>query len=234
MPVSYVAGSHAEIQYPSSASARTLAYGGALTPGSLLVVTVTTTTTAGNLSCTDNVNGAYTLAEQRVVSARAVEQYYFYNNGSSGTPTVTVTPSQASFLSITIDEYLGVVTDSDPRRASIDNTGTSATLTTGTVTAVAGDLIVAGGMESSGTAVVNSVSAPFVGITNLPRIAGTATAIFTAHDLAAPGSEGCTFNLSASVTWIGLAVSYRAAAVVPDLALVTDVFPTRRRSVVAY
>jgi hypothetical protein len=237
MAVSRVAGSHAEVQYAASSSSRTLVYGGALTAGSLLVVTICTTTTTGSLSCVDSVNGAYTLAVRKLVGIRSVEHFYFYNNGSTGTPTVTVVPSDASFMSITVDEYLGVVNDSDPFRASASNNGTSATLTTASVTALATDLIVAGGMEYSGTAVVNTVTAPFVGLTNLPRIAGATTAIFTAYDLAAPGSEGCTFNLSASGSWIGAAASFRAvpAALPPMLTgFVTDGVPRRSRSVVAY
>lgn len=213
MSISRVTGSHAEVQYGSSGSARTLQYGGNLTSGSLLEVTVTTGSGLTiTVTVSDDVNGSYTQADTYSVNgSNRISKWYFPNNASTGQPTVTVTPFTTSFISIAIDEYTGVATSS-PVRGTSRNTGSGgATATTGSITATAGDLIVTGLNDGNITTGIASVDSPFTLLTNLSSAVNQA--IITAFDLNASGNLDCTFNAVTTFgTWASIGVSYKAAA----------------------
>src|SRR6266403_1084360 len=112
MAIARVAGSNNSIGYDTSASARTLAYGGNLTSASLLIVVVSIYEVGVTVTVSDGTNGAYTLAGSYSVDATStavrVALFYKENNTATGTPTVTVTPSAAAYLSLALDEFTGV------------------------------------------------------------------------------------------------------------------------------
>lgn len=215
MAFSRITGSHAEGQNGNSASARTLQYGGNLTPGSLLEVTVTTFGTAITVTVSDGTNGAYTDSGAGYVvnGSDRISKWFFANNSSSGQPTVTVTPSATAFVSIAIDEYTGGATSSPVRATSTNvSVGAGTTATTGSVTATAGDLVVTAMSDGNAVAGADSVSSPFSLITNLGSAVNEG--IITAVDTNAPGNENCTFTRASSwsASWIAISVSYKPAS----------------------
>lgn len=204
-----VTGSHAEQQFGSSASARTLAYGGSLTVGNLLVVTVTTFIAGITVTVSDGTNGNYTQAGAYAVTTDTlgrVSIWYFQNNASSGTPTVTVTPSASAFISISQDEYSGIATTGALRSVATGTTGSSTSIATGTITATAGDLVVAVATQVTSGATASSVSSPFALITNLGSAVNEG--IYTASDVNAPSNEACTFTMTGIVMWAALGASF--------------------------
>ena len=197
--VARVSGSHAEVQYGNSASDRTLAYGGNLTSGSLLVVALISYHPLGTVTVTDGTNGSYTRAGTESVGAAdaemTVQLWYFANNAATGTPTLTVTHSSGGYISISVDEFTGIITSSPLRATSNGTAVTSATPSTGTVTATAGDLTFAA-LVIDAVQTASSVNSPFTLLTNLPG--GSTEGIITAYHLSAAGNEACTYNLTAS------------------------------------
>lgn len=193
-----VSGSHAEVQYDVSASARTLTYGGTLTSGSLLVVAVATYNTGVTVSVADGTNGSYTQINGNAIDSDAnvvFSLWYKANNTATSAPTVTVTQSGSAYVSIVVDEYTGIQT-STPLRDSAKNSANSTTITTTNTGSVAGDLVVAG-LNIGAVATISSVDAPFTIRTNLSSGA-TSEGIGTVDHLTAAGDESCTFHLSAA------------------------------------
>lgn len=205
----YVAGSHNANTFGESASAETLAYGGNLTAGSLLVAVVVSYDTGVTVSVSDGTNGSYTQAGtySAFSTTSYVSIWYKANNTATGTPTVTVTPSGLSYLSISLDEFTGIATTS-PVRNTGNASATSATQTTATVTATAGDLVVAALNEEDDVS-VNTMTAPFTLVTDLATDEG----IHTAYHLSAAGNEAATFNMAGSVHGSTIIASFIPATV---------------------
>jgi hypothetical protein len=201
-----VAGSHAQQAFGQAPDARSLAYGGTLTLGSLLVVDVGFYTDV-TLTVEDSANGAYAQASS-VGSPGAVmfARFYRANNGATAPPTVVVTPSAAAYLTLSIDEYTGVVPTA-PLRAVGATGGTGGTvMTTGTIEAMAGDLVLGGATHSQETATI-AVTAPFVEIVDMGAV-GT-MCLVTAWHAPALGSAACEMTASATLGgWIAAGASF--------------------------
>lgn len=196
MATALVAGSHAEVQYDISASARTLAYGGSLTSGSLLTAIVAIYTTGVTVTVSDPVNGIYTGITPIVDSdTNIILSFWYVTNTATSAPTVTVTPSGSAYLSIVVDEWTGIQSTS-PLRDRGRTSSASSTIVTAFPSAIAGDLLVVG-LNIGALATISSVDAPFTIGTNLSSGA-TAEGIGTAYHLVAAGDEACTFHMSAS------------------------------------
>jgi hypothetical protein len=232
-----VVGSHAEQRFGVSALARTLAYGGALTPGSLLAVVVSTFNNNITVTVADDVNGAYTQAGPYAINgAVRLSIWYFPNNASSGTPTVTVTPSASAYVSLAIDEYTGPKTVA-PLRASATSTGSGGgSMTVGPVGAAGTDLVLAG-LGTSSTVPLTSVDAPFALITALNATAAF-EGIMSACDVNAPGNESAVFRTSGVIgQWAGAIAAFEAEVVVADRLMtnfVTDMILLRNHVAVPY
>lgn len=212
MAIVCVGGSHASGSFDHSTSARTIVYGGNLTPGSLLEVTVSTFNMDITVTVSDDSNGSYTDSGAGYVVNETcrVSKWYFANNGSSGIPTLTVTPSADAYISVSVDEFTGVALSS-PVRTTATATGFSTTAAgPGTVAATAGDLVVAG-MTTRGTESTASVDSPFTLSASLPGSAATVL-LATAYDVAAGGSETPTFNSTSTyIFWAAIGVAYKPA-----------------------
>lgn len=217
MSIARVSGSHAQVTYANDTVARTVAYGGNLTSGSLLVVTVGIYLDV-TVTVSDSTNGSYTQAGtySHASTNLIVSQWYFPNNAATGTPTLTVTPSGSAYLALAVEEFTGIAPTS-PLEATGGTFTTSSTPTTGTVTATAGDLVVAS-LSFVDNVTSSSANSPFTLMTNLAPGGGIGLA--TAYDLAAPGNESATFNLSGVADVAMLIVSYLQGAAAA---------PTRRR-----
>lgn len=212
MATARVAGSHAQQMSSGLTSAITLAYGGALTPGSLLDVTVALyNSPAVTVTVSDGTNGSYTQIGTYSVYGGGVQgnssKWIFKNNGSSGTPTVTVTPSSSSYVTIALDEYTGMGTAPTVRHSV--NTGFTSFVPTGTVTAVAGDLVLAScGLDND---LYDSCNAPFIFSGGI-AFDGLNEGYASAYHLSAAGNEACTFT-GGSGTQIG---SYIIVSLTPS------------------
>lgn len=210
-----VAGSFASQSWDISSAPRSLSFGGALTPGSLLVATFAmygAGITVSSVADGDNLGWADALAggvQGPSGDPGSIQQWFFANNGSSGTPTVTVTPSGSAYISLCIEEYTGVETVS-PIRTSHSGTGNATgTAPTGTILATDGDLIVAGVNFSGGSPL--SVDVPFtLGATF--TAGGITQGLATAYHVLA-GQENCIFNAVTTFgPWSAVGVAYKAAS----------------------
>ena len=202
-------------QYASSASARTLQYGGNLTPGTLLVVRVSFANVTNNngmdVTVSDDVNGAYTQAGTTSADPDGFQHsaiFYFAGNGSSGKPTVTVTPNQTGWITIVVDEYYGADITTPLRDADkVGDISSSAVLPS--VTAVAGDLVLAVTGESS-TSPTTTVPDPFA--ETVDQIAVSGSGIHCADDYNAAGDEGVTFTYSGVARFGANIASFKPAS----------------------
>jgi hypothetical protein len=199
MAISRVSGSHAEVQYDVSGAARTLVSGGTLSSASLLVTGMSRFNVGVTVTIADSVNGSWTevgtyadLAGNSFAST-----WFFANNASTGTPTLTSTPSGASYQSFSFEEFSGVATVS-PLRVSDGTFNTSSNpVVTPSILTVAGDLVFAVFNAQGTAATAVSVNAPFALITNLAA-SGTFEGLIVAWGISSGGSLACTFTLSGS------------------------------------
>lgn len=209
MFVGRVAASHAEQQFDVSVSARTLAFGGALTPGSTTLVAVchydNTGGTTGTVTVSGSVNGAYT---QCGTSTRAgvieISIWRKENQQATTAETVTITPSLLSYLSVSMEEIAGMRYSGALRDTQGTTTSSSTTHATPTVTAGAGDFVYA--LIDPTNQTVSTVDSPFTLITNLGPIA-TGEGIATAFDFPAATSEAATFRTSVASDSLQMIIS---------------------------
>ncbi len=131
----------------TSTSGRTATFGVNVTAGSLIYVWVSLLATAGTtVTVSGSVNGSYTQAgSYKTVSGTILSLWYFANSGA-GAETVTVTPSATAWTSLVAIEVAGINTSS-PLDSTQNNTATSATPNTGTVTVSQADEMVIGGFS---------------------------------------------------------------------------------------
>src|ERR1700752_3912137 len=115
------------------------AYTSNTTKGNLLfaVARVSSTVTAGTLTCADNINGAWTALPTIVITGTtiAIRAFYFLN-GAGGATTVTVTNTGGSgtqTLDMTIGEWYGGTAIDQHIEGTASNTQTpaSGSVTTG-------------------------------------------------------------------------------------------------------
>ncbi len=207
MAFARVSGSHASQAFANSASARTVAYGGALTNGSLLIVVVSTFNASITVTVADGTNGSYTQAGTYATDPDAIISHWFVKNTGTATPTVTVTPSASAYMSISLDQFTGNAASSIHRATTedlVDDVGLTAAVT-GSVSATAGDLVIASIGDAQSTT-YTSVNAPFTISTNIPTT-GSDEGLVTAYDLSASGSEACTFNCTSISIHAGTIIS---------------------------
>ncbi len=216
MAIAFVSGSFAQHEFAGSPSDRTLAYAQAVSAGSLLVAVIGTFTAGITLTVSDSVNGAWTQAGSYSVGTDTnsrISIWYFENSGA-GTPTLTVAVSSTVYVSLALHEYTGCLT-SGALRSTVTNTeaGSATTsATTGTCTATAGDLVVAGYCQGSALVISNTVASPFT-IRADGIYGAVGEGLATADDVNAPGNEGATFTILPAVRWAAIAASFKPSAV---------------------
>lgn len=152
-----------------SSSARDVVYGSAVTAGNLLVLAVNVDGPApANVAVADNLENTWSQAGsyQNVTEAGGWitrTALWYAVAGSSGSCTVTLTPSAICYLTAAVHEYAGndlVVPLRATGAASTSPSDTS--ISSGTVTAGAGDLVFAAfGSGSGGVISTVEVTAPF-------------------------------------------------------------------------
>ena len=126
MPITFV--DNGAVQN-TTATEFTQAYPSAVGVGSLLVATWRMASTTNTMAVSDSVNGSWTqaLRQNNTTDGVSVAVFYKYNT-AAGTPTVTFTSNVAAAQWITIDEYSGLLTLTDPidqtEGAEADSTST--------------------------------------------------------------------------------------------------------------
>lgn len=140
----------------TSASAATLPYVSNCTPGSSLTCVVRNAAAGITYTCSDNINGAWTLVETKADNGNnhASASFKFDGNASAGKPTVTVVPSGGSSSVVMFISEIGGTSGFDTNHAADNiNKGTGAdAITTGNATpSVQPGLIYAVGFRAVGT-----------------------------------------------------------------------------------
>ncbi len=218
-------------------TSETLQYVSNVTAGNLLWAVVSTFTTGVTVSVSDDQNGAWTQAGS--YSTNGVNNcsiWFFPNTVGAVKPIVTVTPSIAAYISFAIHEHSGGATAS-PLHSTITNTGSATTsIQTGTCTAAAGELVVAGYAQGSIADSSLTVASPFT--LREHKSGSVGEGLGSASDENAAGSEGATFTINGNVTYAAIAASFKlpaAAAFVPWGNMATfDSYPNEPCRVLAY
>jgi len=138
----------------ASTTTTTLTFPGAVTPGSLLHVSVRAGASASDTMtvCSDSVNGSYTPAHSPVLNATHCRVYdLHFPNTAAGTPIVTITFSSATSLRWSISELGEIATTSplDQVASGIDTTA-GTTVTTDTINTTVADIILLSHFAGSG------------------------------------------------------------------------------------
>ncbi len=187
----------------------TLQYVSNVTAGNFLWAIVSTFTTGVTVTVSDDQNGSWTQAGS--YSTNGVNNcsvWFFPNTVGTVKPTVSVTPNTPALVSFAIHEHSGVVTTS-PLHSTITNTGSATTsIQTGTCTASAGELVVAGYAQGSIADSSLTVAAPFT--LREHKTGAVGEGLGSASDENAAGSEGATFTINANVTYAAIAASFKS------------------------
>lgn len=198
--------------YAGSAGARTATLPSNLTAGNLVVVCyalyLTSNTTA---TIADSLGQTYTLVDRTNPTTGAGVGMFYVANCAAGACTVTLTPGATTRVGLVVLEYSGVATT--PTVNSAKNSFGSGNASTGTITANAGDLIVA-----SYNRVTNSdspsVQSPFT-MRQQATNGLSACVIVAADDQNAGGNESCSITTGASGGWAMVGASFSQASVAP-------------------
>lgn len=183
----------------NSALGRTLIYGNTLTVGSTLIVCGATYNVGITLTVSDSVNGAYTQVGTYSIGSDTngrVSIWIFKNNTTSTNPTVTVTPSATAYVSFAVDQYTGLGANPTVHATAASTYGAQDPVTTGTVTASSGDLVIAA-LGDEATTVASSVNSPFL-MSQSFNSGNEGLAV--AYHLSASGNESCTFDMASAST----------------------------------
>ena len=126
-----------------------------------------------------------------------------------------MTPSATAYITIAVDEFTyTALNQSTPIHSAVASTGASnPAITTGTVTASVGELIVAV-LNVDDIATTSSVDGVFT-LGSVQSTTSTREGIATAYDLSAAGNQAATFTLTANVPTASLIVSFMAGSLAP-------------------
>lgn len=181
--------------------------------GSLLVAFVSVNTASPvTLSCSDDVNGSWTALSSAANSGLVTQLqiFYKYNSASGGKPTVSITGLAAQQSALTIAEFIGVQSSSDPIDGSNSNSvnGGSGNPTSGSFTTTANGLVV-------GYAEMYPAATPTAGtgytIGNLINHSSGYPG-GTEYKLAATaGSNAAVFGNASQSYWVGIGAAFKEA-----------------------
>jgi hypothetical protein len=184
-------------------------------------VTLPTAATAGNFLgvwVTNDFNGTadetysvagnsntYTLyGDDGQLSGSFGQNIFYAKNINSGSTTVTATWADSGYVSLSVCEFSGVDT-SAPQDATLGAFGSSSPIDTGSITASAGALVLAGGINS-GNSVVTSTGSGWTSVLADSLGAGHA------YKISAGASEHETWTFTGPTAWYSAISSFLAAA----------------------
>jgi len=149
-PITYVQGAAATIGTP--ATTETLTFTQPVSPGDLLVGWFAQYNSPGQVSVSDNVNGAWTRSVSETFGGSGDIALYFLPNSAAAPQglTITVTSSAATYLQASAAEYSGVAASS-PLDVSALNSGTGTAVNTGVTTAASAGELVYSALTTGGT-----------------------------------------------------------------------------------
>jgi hypothetical protein len=187
----------------TSTSAVTVVLPSNTTAGNLLIVVVASSSIASP-SISDNRGGVYTLAQTQNFSGTGAISIYYRSVTALNEGSTTVTVNYSSSMSIYMDvlEYSGL--DVTPVNTN-SGTGSSATPSSGSVSATANDLIIA-----AMTTAASVGFAPVSPFTN--RQSNNITLRVQVINAVATGSLAGIFNIGSSSRWIAVGASFQDSA----------------------
>lgn len=208
-PVAYVQG--ASVSTGSTVTSVTLQLGN-VTAGDLLVGWFGQYNSSGQVSVSDNVNGAWTRVSSSTSfgSGGDLAFYYLQNTKAASSLTITISASSATYLQGAVSEFSGIATSGALDQAAAAS-GTSTAVNSGSTASVgAGDLIVGGIVTGGQPGTVTPGSS-----LSLPFTMGTETSSGSS-DLeyilsGAAGVQAATATFSSSTDWHAGVAAFKAA-----------------------
>lgn len=194
--------------FGTSASARSLAFSSNVTAASLLAVAVTTYNTGGDVTVavSDDINGSHSQAGSYTTQSNERASIWYFPNSGSGACTVTVTPSANAYVTIAIHEIAGRAAAS-PVRGTSNGTQFNTTPSTGTVTAVSGDVVLATFGFSGPILTSILADSPFADLEQVLDGSSTEGIATAYHEAAA--SESGSWVCNTNVGWQAIGVSFK-------------------------
>jgi len=153
----------ARIQGATVSGSQSLAFSGAVVPGSLLIAVVRNGNYAPpdtNISVSDSVNGAWTTVMNQPVGANDILAIAYKANTAAGTPTVSWSATTPGFSRFIIEEYGPMASDAAPYASNSATAGQTTTFSSGAVT-VSGDTLAIGGAANEATSGVLASDSPW-------------------------------------------------------------------------
>jgi chitodextrinase len=167
---------------------------------------------AGQVTVSDNVNGAWTRAAGMTYTTGRGDIAVFYRAGSTAAPsglTITIAATASTMLYGTASEYAGIATTAPLDQVTLTS-GTGLSVDSGPTAAVAGGELVFGSLTSSnGLGTITAGSSQ--GRTFTMR--STSSNIAEADILSGnAGAQDARFTLTKSLTWYAAAAVFRPAS----------------------
>jgi hypothetical protein len=209
--ISYVQGAAATTGSP--VPSQTLTFTQAVTPGDVLVGWFAQYNSPGQVSVSDNVNGAWTRSVSETFNGSGDIALFFLPNSAAAPQglTITVTSSAPTYLQSSAAEYSGVAA-SNPLDQTAVNSGSGTTVTTGVTSAVpAGELVYSafttGGSPGSVTPGTSQ------GVAYTARASSSSGVAYEQDILSATaGGQQGTATLGAATDWYALVATFTPAS----------------------
>lgn len=201
MAYAYVQSSGTNTGNSSSARTRTIT----VTAGDLLVVAVTQYFAATH-TVTDSQGNTYSSAGSQVTNGFDVNvrgQVFYAIAGSSGSVTITVTPSTSCVMSMAAHEYSGNASSS-PLDSTANAGGSSTTPSSGSVTVSNAGSLLFGLLIPA-----NAMSGETAGSGFTLRYTASANEGIATEDQVVSTNTAASFSVSSSINWSAIGVSFK-------------------------
>jgi hypothetical protein len=180
----------------------------------IVACTCGSVSTLTSLVVSDSAGDAYSLAVFKAATPGLGGSVSIYSAPvlAGGSTTFTVTPNVNAFVSISAQEYSGMVTSS-PGEATNNGTGTSTTTSPGAVNpATANDLYVACWSHNGSTSQTFPTNPSGEGWNLRSNLTNTTNQPLGSQDLVSSGSKTGNRTISASASWVSIVATFKAAA----------------------
>lgn len=200
--------------FGNSASARSLTFASNVTSGNLIVVAVATFNAGSpTVSISDTQGNTYSQAGSYQTSGSNRISLWYAVAGSTGSNTVSFTPSASVFSGFGIHEYTGTAT-STPLDNAVGTTGTASnTVNPGTVTvSAANEMIFCCAGQGDGTNTDNIT--PGTGYTLRVNQFNSVSfqALYTEDKVSVSANEAPTMSWLVNHNWQGIGASFKIAS----------------------
>lgn len=119
--------------FANSTSGRSITLATSVTAGSLLIVSCNSFGTSITLTVADDLSNSFTQAGSYAITGSDRASNWYLYNATSGSRTITVTPSATAFIGMCVREFSGMPSSGSPTSTNTSN-ATAATVGTGSLT----------------------------------------------------------------------------------------------------